>query len=327
MEPVANGDAGSLQRRLAAELAKPAPWAARALGAEILSRHGPAAAALLFYGSCLRKHTHEGVLDFYLIVDSYRAAGLSRRHSLLAWLLPPNVYYLSLETETGTLRTKYAVIAMRDFERAVRPGCLHPYVWARFAQPAQIVSVRDDVSRARIEDAIRQALLTFARRLAVFLPAKGRVQRFSLASFWRDALRRTYGAELRGESIETIRSLYDADPERYDVVAAQALEVLAADGFLDAVAIRGNAVEIEMPRGRRRLARLRWQLTWPFAKALAALRLLKTATTFGDWLPYALWKFERHSGVKIEVSERQRRHPLVFGWPVILRILARRELR
>jgi hypothetical protein len=25
--------------------------------------------------------------------------------------------------------------------------------------------------------------------------------------------------------------------------------------------------------------------------------------------------------VRVEVSERQRRHPLIFGWPVILRVL------
>ena len=57
------------------------------------------------------------------------------------------------------------------------------------------------------------------------------------------------------------------------------------------------------------------------------MRLLKTAFTFGDWVPYVLWKLERHTGRRIEPSERQRRHPLIFGWPIILPLLLRRNLR
>ena len=86
-------------------------------------------------------------------------------------------------------------------------------------------------------------------------------------------------------------------------------------------------VEVEMPPRRRRLARWRWSLLRPVAKATMLLRLLKTAFTFGDWLPYALWKLERHSGVRIEPTERQRAHPLIFGWPVIARVLFTRTLR
>ena len=73
------------------------------------------------------------------------------------------------------------------------------------------------------------------------------------------------------------------------------------------------------PRSRRPIQAI--------AETLSLLRLLKTATTFGDWLPYALWKLERHTGARPELTERQRRHPLVFGWPVILRLLSQRALR
>jgi len=84
---------------------------------------------------------------------------------------------------------------------------------------------------------------------------------------------------------------------------------------------------VSMQPRRRRALRLRWLLTRPLAKGLAVLRLFKTATTFGDWLPYALWKLERHSGATVELSERQRRHPLIFAWPVIFGLLRRRALR
>ncbi len=34
-----------------------------------------------------------------------------------------------------------------------------------------------------------------------------------------------------------------------------------------------------------------------------------------------VWRAERHTARRIELTERQRRHPLIFAWPVILRVL------
>ena len=123
---------------------------------EILRRHGDAVAAILFYGSCLRRHTSEGVLDFYVVVDSYRTAYRSRA---LAWAnaaLPPNVFYLEIESALGTLRAKYAVMSMRDFARGAKPGGLRSGIWARFCQPALAVSVRDDPARKAITAAVAE---------------------------------------------------------------------------------------------------------------------------------------------------------------------------
>jgi hypothetical protein len=44
-------------------------------------------------------------------------------------------------------------------------------------------------------------------------------------------------------------------------------------------------------------------------------------------VPYALWKVERHTGTRIEYSERQRRHPFIWGWPLVFRVLRNRDLR
>ena len=40
-----------------------------------------------------------------------------------------------------------------------------------------------------------------------------------------------------------------------------------------------------------------------------------------------LWKIERHSGRPVEITERQRRHPFLFAWPVLFRLLRERVLR
>jgi len=330
MEPVRGEPAlVRLEARIREELAVPSHPAAVALTNAIRARHGDAVAAVLFYGSCLRKDTHEGVLDFYVLVDSYWDRDLGRNwlSSAANALLPPNVYYLEADSPQGTLRTKYAVISCRDFEFCASPRCTHPYIWARFAQPARCVYARDEETREHVVRSVAQAVRTLVRRLSVFLPARRGEQRYSMAALWQQAFRRTYGAELRSESEATVRSLYEAERRRYDRVAALALATLEDEGFLDRFELLGNAAHVQIAPSRLSLERLRWRALWPLAKGLAVLRLFKTAATFGDWLPYALWKLERHTGVHIEPTERQRRHPLIFGWPVIVRILAGKNLR
>ena len=63
------------------ELARTAPSAAQRLTDAIRERVGPAVAAIVFYGSCLRKQTSEGVLDFYVLVDDYASASSARSRS------------------------------------------------------------------------------------------------------------------------------------------------------------------------------------------------------------------------------------------------------
>ena len=281
---------------------------------------------MLFYGSCLRKQTLEGVLDFYVLVDGYGNAYASRYLRVVNTLVPPNVFFLSHETDLGTLRCKYAVVSRSDFERGLGPESVLPYFWARFAQPARLVYSRDEETRRFAMECCVRAISTLVRRLVVFLPAHGEVQRFSSAALWHEAFRRTYGSELRTESEETVRDNYEADAERFDAVGGLALEALQRSGWITDVARRGGSFEVRMPARRRLVARWRWQLERPFCKGVAFLRLFKNSTTFGDWVPYILWKLERHTGKPIEVSDRQRRHPLLFGWPVLFRLLWNRDI-
>ena len=316
----------SLTSRIAEELARPAPPAARLLSDAIRERLGESVAVVLFYGSCLRKDTHEGVLDFYVIVDDYASTYDSLYLRWVNGWVPPNVFLLTLDSELGPIRCKYAVISRDDFRHGVGPGSRIPYYWARFAQPALVAWARDDDARQLAVDCCAQSIVTLVQRLGPFLPAQGEVQRFSPSALWQEAFRRTYGSELRTESEETVRGHYEADPERYDAVVGPALEALREQGWLEDVSARGPAFEVRLPAARRRRARLRWQLVRPLGKGLAFVRLLKNATTFGDWVPYILWKLERHTGRPIETTERQRRHPFLFGWPVLLRLLWRRDI-
>jgi hypothetical protein len=317
----------SLSQFLALELTQPAPREALPLVSEIRQRHGTAVVAVLFYGSCLRTRKFEDeVLDFYVLVDSYRAAYSSRTFAWLNAALPPNVFYLEARDEQKTLRAKYAVISTADFQQAVTPRSVHAIVWGRFCQPFAPVYARDEAAHILVTQCAVQAALTFVSRIVPLLPASGDRQRFRSEDLWQRGFQETYGTELRPERPERIRQLYTVATDRYDQVASAALRELEHRGLLQ-VNHEGEWVSVAMPRQSRRRAVLSWKMRRPLAKALYAVRLLKSAATFGDWLPYVLWKLGRHTGKQIELTERQRRYPLVWGWPVIFRLLWRRDLR
>ena len=48
-------------------------------------------------------------------------------------------------------------------------------------------------------------------------------------------------------------------------------------------------------------------------KLLSAARLVKASFTFDGGMEYLSWKIERHSGQRIELSDWQRRHPIIAG--------------
>lgn len=317
----------ALRVQVEQELREPVRPAIAWLAKQLAETHGDTVLGVLFYGSGLRDQTDDGVLDFWVIVDDYRAAYSNPRHALLNRLAPPNVFYLEREYAGATLRTKYGVIDRRAFERGASLDAWHPYVWARFAQPTRAVVCRDEEAMEFLTASVANAIVTMVGRLVCVLPARGGVLRFSLAAFWQEAFRRTYDSERRPEADERIRGLYHIDSERYDQVAALAMHHLVTLGKFDTATEHPRAFSIELSVGAQRMGRLRWRLMRPFARLLGLVRLAKTAYTFGDWVPYVLWKLERHTGRRIDLSERQRRHPLIFAWPIILPLLLRRNLR
>jgi hypothetical protein len=263
------------------------------------------------------------VLDFYALVDSYRTAYASRALALANSLLPPNVFYLEADTGAERLRAKYAVVSQADFARGARGQGLRTGIWARFCQPALAAWVRDARAQAALVDAVVDAHLTAVRRALPRLPAG---EWLPWEAFWQRVFHETYAGEMRPEADASVEKLYAAAPARYDRAGAAALRELAAEPTA------GLRVELDEGGFRAwpapaRAARLGEGLRRPLAKAAYVAQLLKTAFTFGDWLPYALWKLERHTGRHIEPTPRQRLHPLVFGWPILWRVLRRRELR
>ena len=157
-------ETAALEGLVAEELDRTPRAAALPLVAEMRRRLGDRLAAVIFYGSCLRKSTDEGVLDFYAIVDDYRGAHGSVAAALANALYPPSVFYIEVDAAEAadrgagsngreTLRAKYAVMSTRDLFRAASPGGLrtghdacHVFESAGFKQaPSFVVGGVDDV--------------------------------------------------------------------------------------------------------------------------------------------------------------------------------------
>lgn len=311
--------ADSLRAIVAAELRQPTPPAVVAMCDEIDRRHGQGIVAILFYGSCLRRSDPaDGVLDFYVLVDGYRRFYGRAMPALANAVLPPNVFYAERPWNGGTLRAKYAVISLRQFQAGTRRQALQSSLWARFSQPARLVQVRDAAVAKEIEQALSEAVVAMAAAALPLLP-----EQFDSPALWQAAFRATYGAELRSEGPQRAAELYAHDHARYDAVAPHALRLAAApDGTAEAADAAGR-FRVTLSAAARRRGRWLWRLRRPLGKLLNLARLIKGGFTFSGGLDYILWKVERHSGVRVAVSPWQRRHPLLSA-PAIAWQLYRR---
>lgn len=300
-----------LRTLIARESAHPTFPAARAFAEHLAAAYGPATAAVLFYGSCLRQATDEGLmLDFYVLVDRMTAAIANPVSALAGAALPPNVYYRELDYEGRTLRAKVAVMSVARFLHDTGPDCFIASVWARFSQATLILYARSALVRERMIDALTQAVETMAGATLPLLP-----ETFTARELWTTALRATYGAELRPESAGKAAELVGADAARYEDVT-RALLGPSVDG------------RFRNPRNdTRSRAQTMWRLRSALGKALNVLRLIKAAFTFQGGLDYAVWKIERHSGVKMTLSDAERRRPVLTGLKLLPRLLKRGGLR
>ena len=281
------------------------------------AHHGASVRAVLFYGSCLRTgNIHDGLVDLYLLVDDYRTAFKSRTLAILNRLMPPNVFYLEIPFMGNILRSKYAVLTLSDFRKGTE-SWFHSYLLGRFCQKSGLVYVQDEQFALQVQEAFAAAVMTFVART---LPQMG--ADFSARELWTRGLSLSYRSELRTEKPEKTVRLFDADPEYYRALTQAAL---AAPPFNREVKFTAtpNTYQVAIPPNVRRLNSVSWRVRALQGKILSALRLLKASMTFKGGVNYILWKIERHSGVRVEVSDKLRRVPplavIVIFWKLYRR--------
>jgi hypothetical protein len=279
----------ALRDLVAEELSTPVDPQVGAMAEAIASKYGPASKAVLFYGSCLRQSQLEGLmLDFYLIVSSYREAYGTSWLVSANKLIPPNVFYF----EHDGLVAKYAILSEADFYRLNGPETRNVSVWARFAQPARLVWAADDDARTAAVQAISRAAPTL-------LAAAGQKGGENPLNWWRRAFELTYSAELRAERKGRSSSVVDADLERYEMFSGP---VIAAIPSLMA-------------------APSSWFRRRAEGKMLSIVRLAKASFTFAGGADYIAWKINRHAGTDIQLKPWQRRWPLLAAISLLPRLL------
>jgi hypothetical protein len=307
----------ALLDEVARQSARPVAPALHRLCERMTARFGSAVAGVIFYGSCLRSGKPTGgLVDLYVIVDRYAVVYDSYPLRWLNALLPPNVFYHeSADAGGGTLRAKCAVLSLRDLELGTSRW-FHSYLWGRFAQPVRLVYARDEAARDRIERALATAVVTLLKRTLPCLP-----QRFDSAECWQRALALSYTAELRPESPQRAAELVRHDLPDYRRRTA------AASGVLGMAAENGDEYINRISARARFAPSWSWRVRRGQGRVLTVLRLMKSAFTFENGVDYALWKLERHTGVALELTPRQRRYPLLFGWSALWRLLRQGTLR
>ena len=276
-------------------------------------------AAVLFYGSGLWQGLREDqVQDFYVLVHRLRDFDPRPLPVVLGRVLPPNVYYLETAAQGRTLRAKCAVMTLDAFTAAAAGRAATPQVWARFAQPCRLVHAADAAAEARVLAALGDAVVSLHRKILPLLPAG-----LDPRGLWAWMLAETYARELRSEGRTRARTVFDAAPEALTARSRAAVTLSATGAVLD------GADRLVQParRGLRWRARALAPLARVGGKAVTLLRLMKASATFEGGVDYILWKIERHSGVRVPVSDFARRHPLIGGWPVLIRLYRRGAFR
>ena len=296
----------------AAECARIVPAGFHTFVSALEERLGDALQAVILYGSCLHSYDLEdSVVDLYALVDDYEKAYSKRFHKMLNGIVPPNVFYLELVHEGKTLRCKYGVISLADFEKGSSTW-FHSYIWGRFSQPVRLLYASSEEAKTRVHHALANSTLTFLR---ASVPALGRSV-VDTETIWSRGLALSYEDELRPEQKNRARQLTHLNMGDYIRLTKYAAKKI---DFLEALPQDKYTCNVDEKTCRRELRK--WRLRAWQGRVLSIMRLTKAVFTFHDCVDYAAWKVERHTGIKIEVTPRLQRHPILFGGKVLWQLI------
>ena len=255
--------------------------------------------AIVFYGSLLSEATRtpSSFHDFYLIVDSLAAYHARTRDRWVGRVLPPSIYYRQFADD---LRCKYCVLTAAQFEREMSSKARDIHNIGRFSKRVAVLWARDPADYELIVDGCLSAARTLTPlALALLGPA------FTLDEFIKTLLRLSYLGEQRVAEDTKVDSLFVAERdhyrELYGAILAEAGLTPTGDTYHQPAPTKADRKRTErfLARSRRR-----GKMRWP-----------KYIVTVDNWLEIALAKVERHHGVKVELTEREKKWPLIFGWP------------
>lgn len=286
----------------------------------ILQRYGDRVLGVFMYGSVLSQVTRSATSfpDFFVITSGYRGVFKHLLHWLLAYPLPPHIYHLNLPDGR---HCKYNLVSLRRFRRECSRRASDIYILGRFGKRVALVYARDQQARLSLQECCLQAMRNVAR-----WTARGAEALFSAEQFTLDCLNISYRGETRVEASSKVPKLFRAERDFYLAVYPQLIE---RDPSLRKFVELDDAGNWRPAGGSLlrwlRRARLRWFLKKSRIRGI--LRWPKFLVTVEGWVDIILAKIERTKGIKLKITPRQRRHPLIFGWPHFFRLLRAGAIR
>lgn len=287
---------------------------------------GESVLGVVFFGS---RKTQAGpdpwsAYDLFVVTRDYRrfyrslkADGALRRSSWLVAalnaVLPPNQVSVRAKDAIGGARhAKCAVISLARFTRETSERRHDHFCLGRLFQPAEVLYAAD----APTGDAILGAL-TSAHAMTYSWSRPWLPESFDVETYCRTLLRVSLGREIRPEPEGRADALWEAQKEYLTAVYGILLQDLATSGEL----VSREAFQYSLARGVTLGERVRTEAYFRWSLVRATLRWAKYMITFDDWLEYILRKARRHTGEDIALTPRERRLPVIFLWPRLIRYL------
>jgi hypothetical protein len=247
--------------------------------------------AVLGYGSALRDATPESTLvDLYVLTKSFDGVSSNWLARLGCRIAAPNVHYLEAMIGSTTYRAKYAVLPLQQFRNKCSARTANPYFWARFCQPVDVIWVKDEAARSSISESLALATQTAYTHAKALAPAATPIEQ------WAHLFRETYRTEFRPEAASRPQDIVKKNGAHYEATSAS---------YRDVAPLKRN-----------------WAVLRITGKTLTILRLIKASFTFQGGPDYLAWKIKRHSGVDVQLTDFQRKHPLLASitlLPMLLR--------
>jgi hypothetical protein len=175
----------------------------------------------------------------------------------------------------------------------------------------EIVYARRGATRRRMQE-----YLAGARRLTLDWVPLYLGEWFTVGEYCRRMLEVSYAGEIRPETRDRVREVYEAQREFFRLVYGRILDDAAGGGYL---VKEGDRYRLAEPATKQRERHFR--NFWRKSKARATLRWLKYMLTFDDWLDYIVHKTERRTGIRVELTQAERRVPFLLLWPKVFRVL------
>jgi hypothetical protein len=303
--------------------------AARGVARPVLESGGDSVLALVFFGSRKSQASPDpwSAYDFFVLTRNYKefyrslkAAGSFRRSQRVAAalnaILPPNQVSVRAGGGEEPALAKCAVISLTTLLRETSERRRDHFCAGRLFQPTEVLYARDEETAERVLDALVGAHVLTLSWVRPWLPAV-----FDVETYCRALLRVSLAHEIRPEPGGRSDALWEAQRRYLTDVYSILLSDLATAGELEPRSRETYALARPVTLGET----VRIEAYFGHSLVRATERWFKYMVTFDDWLEYIVRKARRHTGQQIVLTPREKRLPIVFLWPRVIRYLREKD--